>query len=68
METEEMLGCGAFAVLFIVVLVGSMWFASIKCDAKFDEASLQSRWSIFGGCQVKDPKAGWIPAENYRVL
>ena len=62
------IGVAFILVPFAILLAGILWITSAQCHAKFDGAILPHRWSIMGGCQVKAPQQGWIPAENYRVL
>lgn len=55
------------ASLIVLAVIGivSMWFSSERCDAKTEGQGAESRWSPFGGCQIRMPQ-GWIPLENYR--
>lgn len=36
-----------------------------SCMAKTQGMTLQTRFALFGGCQVHTP-VGWVPLDNYR--
>lgn len=57
-------------ILFTAVMVtaGAYGIKQPRCYAQFDDAAVEVRWSFWGGCQVRDPKQGWIPSDNFRVL
>lgn len=67
MDDGYKMGCGVF-ILFLLVCAIGVWLESASCHAKFAGSNLESRWGLMSGCRVKDPKQGWVPAENYRVL
>lgn len=37
-----------------------------QCTAQWNNSGMESRYSFFGGCQIKTAKGVWIPAKNYR--
>jgi hypothetical protein len=57
----------AYLIVVAVIYGASLWFSSERCEAKTDGIGMLSKWSVFGGCQVKTPQ-GWVPLENYRAL
>lgn len=57
------------AALFFGALVWVMNGATkIACHAQTAELTMPSRYSFFGGCQIKHPQYGWMPLENWRAL
>lgn len=58
---------GLYAALFALaggIVVGS---DAITCHAQYDGSVFPVRYSIWGGCQVKDPKLGWVPSSKIRI-
>ena len=47
----------------LVFLVGPR-----SCAAHVAGSPLESRWSFWGGCQVKDARGVWIDPEQYRAI
>lgn len=54
---------------FVLLIGGTASFAvyasSRECVQSYVGSTIQSRWSFFGGCNVKAPGVGWMPSERY---
>ena len=72
MSSSEDLGCAGTLVMlaFMAAIIGAvMMLAPFHCNQRTKGMTLEHRYVWFGGgCQVRDPRAGWVPLENYRVL
>lgn len=57
-------------IVFLIAIVGGICIAldAASCHAQFAGSALQSKYTTLGGCQVHDPKFGWIPSANFRSL
>lgn len=68
MDDDLAIGCGGLALVLLALLIFGGVADAVSCSAKFSGSALPHKWGLFSGCLVHDPKQGWVPAENYRVL
>jgi hypothetical protein len=54
------------ASIFLILVI--VFVPRLKCDAHTNGMKIEHRFVYFGGCQVYDPTAGWVPLSNYRVM
>lgn len=66
---DEVLGFIVGCVLMLVVMIGSANILMAKsCQAQWRDSGLEHRYSLMGGCQLKNKAGQWIPADAYREV
>lgn len=56
-------------ILMVVIGIGSANILMAKsCQARWSDSGLEHRYSMMGGCQLKNKAGQWIPAEAYREV
>ena len=69
---HEALGCMIATVfglvLLIVLFVCYHTFNSIDCHLKTREMTIESRYTIWNGCQVQDTQLGWVNYDRLRAV
>jgi hypothetical protein len=64
----------AFLIALIVLVAGTlMWFAllwvhSVKCETRWADSGMESKFSAFTGCRIQIEPGKWIPDDRYREL
>jgi hypothetical protein len=60
-----------YSVLFTILIVGLIMLGSYllnryECHSSWVDSSVESKYTVRGGCLVKREEA-WVPAANFRV-
>jgi len=48
------------ATVFGLLVAGSYWVTYATCEARWMDSGFESRFSVFGGCQIKLKNGTWI--------
>lgn len=66
---ELLIGLCVFLLFFVLItgmVVGlSYGVDKPSCYAKTQQIGFESRWSLWGGCQILVEDGKWIPIDNY---
>lgn len=65
---EMLIAVGLLAAILALIIVIDVMIESATCNAKTAGLAIPHDWGFLAGCRVRDPKAGWVPLANYRVM
>lgn len=62
----------AFLVGIIIFFILGIGFANVlgaqSCKAQWKDSGFEHRYSMIGGCQIKNKAGVWIPSVAYREV
>ena len=65
-------GCLVFIIMMIIILAVitgcSQGWSALDCHMKTREMTIESRYTIWNGCQVQDAELGWVNYDRLRLV
>ena len=58
----------AYAVVIAVLLAIAACIGSYRCQARWEQSGMPSKWRPLSGCRIETAPGTWMPADTYRAI
>jgi hypothetical protein len=67
-RTSDLLGWVLLLAAIAAVFFLLVWGSQYKCEHRWAQSGMKSRWELGAGCLVQRKDGTWVPADNMKDL